>query len=243
MKGLVTSYSSRTSRPRKVTSPRPSNCLIAELNWNSRFSEHQSGGYFLNYTNWPKGISLMMVTKQSVYLTIYIHHDKLKGVCGGEGQFEDGGVLKGWGNKRCLSLNNCLMVAAVNRGLHKYSELALSSSSLGLLQTSSPLSNLQLRHMGCQKGSRKHWTNVLVTAAATAPAKWTKVCVVHVNVCVQKVKGDRADPQISKAQASGTLGSVERSDYLKLSIFKGDFSIMVRQHLSDIFWSIWFHLI
>lgn len=37
----------------------------------------------------------MMVTKQSVYLTIYIHHDKLKGVCGGEGQFEDGGVLKG----------------------------------------------------------------------------------------------------------------------------------------------------
>ena len=50
-------------------------------------------------------------------------------------------------------LNNCLMVAAVNCGLHKYSELALSSSSLDLLQTSSVLANLQLRHMGCQKGS------------------------------------------------------------------------------------------
>lgn len=62
-------------------------------------------------------------------------------------------VLKGQGNKWYSSLKGCLMAVEVNRRLHKYSELALSSSSLGLLQTSSFLTNLQLRHMGCQKGT------------------------------------------------------------------------------------------
>lgn len=93
-------------------------------------------------------------------------------------------VLKGWGNKWCSSFKGCLMAAEVNRRLHKYSELALSSSSPGLLQTSPFPANLQWRHMGCQKGTW-NWTNVLSAAATAAPAKWRMGCVVHEYACVQ----------------------------------------------------------
>lgn len=156
-----------------------------------------------------------------MFLKLDIHQYKPNSVCGGEGSSADGKVLKGQGNKWCSALKGCLMVAAVNRRLHKYSESALSSSSLGLLHTSSLLATLQLRHMGRHKGTW-NWTNVLSTAAATAPAKWTMGCVVHAYTCEQRVQGHRDDTgqrvswdlKSTGIKSPGTLGSVGTSDYL-----------------------------
>ena len=94
---------------------------------------------------------------------------------------------------------------------------------------------------------------MLSKAAAAAPAKGTTGCAVHVRACAHGVRedegvtGSKGILRFEKRCINivGMLGRNKTSSYPEFSIFKkGNFSVVIRYLLSDIFClSVWLHLL